>query len=118
LYYYFWNFYFRGFPIKATFIDYIKEVTGLKFSGVKLIFSTCLIIPLIIFWLTDNRILFRKFIMIYVFIDTVRLLFAIFLLVESISVYTGIEGGNELFEDVIFIWFINVIVFGCMVLAA
>lgn len=103
---------FLKLSVSASSIEVLENFTRLKFTGLKIILIAFLILPLIYFWISDKKQMFRRFIILYVFIDTFRLFLAIFELIKYIGEYQGARGGHELFTDVIFIWFINVIVFG------
>ncbi len=95
-----------------TVIEIFRKGFNLPYIHVKIIFASLVAFPVLIFWIINNRKYLRIFSIIYVFVDTIRLLFAIYYLVSTVNYYSGELGGDELLSDVIFIWFINVVVFG------
>ncbi len=96
----------------VTLIELPRRIFHLPPLNLRLILTFCIALPLLLFWLINNKTVFKKFIFLYAFVDLIRLLYAIFNLIPSIGEYTGIKGGEELFTDVILVWSINVVVFG------
>lgn len=106
------EFMFAQLSDPETVVEILRELFRLPFIHIKVIFACLLGLPVFIFWVANNKKYLRIFSIIYVLADTLRLLFAIYHLVSTMSNYAGETGAAQLFRDVIFIWFINVIVFG------
>ena len=106
------EFMFAQLSNPETVIEIFREIFDLPYIHIKVIFASILALPVLIFWLINNRKYLRTFSIIYVFVDTLRLLFAIGFLVYTMNHYAGERGGDELLKDVISMWFINVVVFG------
>ncbi|MDZ4710799.1 MAG: hypothetical protein SGI89_00575 [bacterium] len=92
----------------------IKAILGINEHQFKLLLNLPLYLALIIFWVLDNRKLFRIFIIIYILSDMTVFFIYVYKLVNTIGMFQGGLGASDLLIDALTMWLINIILFSLL----